>query len=142
MGGSCLRNIDYYKLVSVFIQSFTIPIILLSSNPQNPGINNGSGFFLQLEQRKVLVTNYHVLASLIENEDEIQYKIGNYILGTSENIVFDQNLDLAVILISEEHAEELVYRQGKMFFNPGEWPYHNPRQKDQVILTVTLACLG
>lgn len=131
------RNGGYADLVMRHLRAFISPVIIRSANE----IQNGTCFFVELEDKNIAVTNHHVIQhwlDLKKNGIKAEFRIGNVIYPSDlEPFIIDscQQLDLATILIPPdiklamgdkgtlfyEYEPPVTVNKGDMVFALG-WP--------------------
>jgi hypothetical protein len=111
-----VRNLDYADLLMVHLHAFISPVIIKS----NDDINNGTCFFVELEDKCIAVTNYHVVQHWLDlrsNGVLADFRISNYVYPMMDQCLIDscETLDLATILIPN-HIKLMMVQEGKLFF--------------------------
>lgn len=139
LNNGAIRNMDYYNLISVMIQKYSIPIVIATPHNGRHLINNGTGLFLELDQR-LLITNEHVLTACKNAPEGAAILIGEYNMSVEDFVQAtlesrsNTNLDLAVIKIPETLIESWVIHQNKLFYKPESWPPQLPQNRNMVFL--------
>lgn len=139
LSNGAIRNEDYFGPISVMIQKYVTPIVIVTPNADRHLINNGTGVFLELDQ-KMLITNEHVLTACKGAPKDAHVLIGGHNMAIEDFVQVasksssDVNLDLAVIKIPENLIEPWVINQNKLFYKPESWPLQVPQRNNMVFL--------
>lgn len=131
-----LRNTHYNNMISILIQHYTITISIVGSDFSR---NTATCFFLKIDDTVYVVTNRHVIDyydQKIKKDPRAFFQIGEYKFPIKNFLVdSNQELDLAIIKIPEEHIEELILKQDKLFLELVDWPLSKPCKGDIVFLS-------